>query len=109
MTELIGTVQSIKRQINPDLEIGGVFLTMANDTNFRRDIVKFVRKNFGKHLPVLQTVIPSTVRLAEISTTNKSIFLHDPKGKAADAYRSLLKEVMSIGKNERIRSADLGR
>ena len=109
MTELIGTVQSIKRQINPKLKVGGVFLTMANETNFRRDIVKSVRENFGKHLPVLQTVIPSTVRLAEISTADKSIFLHDPKEKAADAYRSLAKEVMSIGEKERGRSSDLGR
>ena len=38
MTELVGTVQSIRQQINPKLKIGGVFLTMANDTNFRRDI-----------------------------------------------------------------------
>lgn len=109
MTELIGTVQSIKRRINPDLKVGGVFLTMANETNFRRDIVKSVRENFGKHLPVLQTVIPATVRLAEISTANKSIFLHDPRGKAADAYRSLVKEVMGIGEKQRSRSADLSR
>lgn len=109
MTELIGTVQSIKRQINPKLKVGGVFLTMANETNFRRDIVKSVRENFGKHLPVLQTVIPSTVRLAEISTADKSIFLHDPRGKAADAYRRLVKEVMSIGEKERSRASDLGR
>ena len=66
MTELIGTVQSIKRQINPKLKIGGVFLTMVNETNFRRDIVTSVKENFGKHLPVMNTVIPATVRLAEI-------------------------------------------
>lgn len=109
MAELIGTVQSIKRQINPGLKVGGVFLTMANETNFCRDIVKSVRENFGKRLPVLQTVIPATVRLAEISTADKSIFLHDPKGKAADAYRSLVKEVLDIGTKERSRSSDLGR
>jgi chromosome partitioning protein len=109
MTELIGTVQSIKRQINPALKVGGVFLTMANETNFRRDIVNSVRDNFGKRLPVLQTVIPATVRLAEISTADKSIFLHEPKGKAADAYRSLVKEVLNIGAKERSRSSDLGR
>ena len=40
MTELVGTVQQIKRQINPKLKIGGVFLTMANETNFRRDTVR---------------------------------------------------------------------
>ena len=73
MTELIGTVQSIKRQINPKLKVGGVFLTMANETNFRRDIVKSVRENFGKHLPVLQTVIPSTVRLAEIDVYKRQV------------------------------------
>ena len=39
MTELVGTVQNIKRQINPKLKIGGVFLTMANETNFHKDIV----------------------------------------------------------------------
>ena len=89
--------------------MGGVFLTMANETNFRRDIVKSVREKFGKHLPVLQTVIPSTVRLAEISTSDKSIYLHEPRGKAADAYRMLVKEVMSIGEKERSRASDLGR
>ncbi len=109
MTELIGTVQSIKRQINPKLKIGGVFLTMVNETNFRRDIVTSVKENFGKHLPVMNTVIPATVRLAEISTADKSIFLHDPKGRAADAYRNLVQEVMDIGEKQRIKSADLGR
>lgn len=109
MTELIGTVQQIKRQINPKLQVGGIFLTMANETNFRRDIVATVKENFGKHLPVLQTVIPSTVRLAEISTADKSIFRHEPKGRAAEAYRNLVKEVMSIGEKQRSKPDDIGR
>ena len=109
MTELVGTVQNIKRQINPRLKIGGVFLTMANETNFRKDIVAAVKENFGKHLPVLDTVIPATVRLAEISTADKSIFQHEPRGRAADAYRSLTKEVLEIGDKQRSRTSDLGR
>lgn len=109
MTELIGTVQSIKRQINPKLQIGGVFLTMANETKFRRDVVNTVRQSFGKHLPVLKTVIPATVRLAEVSTADKSIFQHEPRGRAAEAYRSLTKEVLEIGDKQRSRSADLSR
>ena len=109
MTELIGTVQSIKRQINPKLKVGGVFLTMANDTNFRRDVIAAVRENCGRHLPVFQTVIPSTVRLAEVSTADKSIFKHDPRGKAAEAYRNLVQEVSDIGTKQRQRSADIGR
>lgn len=109
MTELIGTVRDIKRQLNPKLEIGGVFLTMANDTNFRKDIVAAVKEKFGKSLPVMQTVIPATVRLAEISTADKSIFRHEPRGRAAEAYRSLVKEVMSIGEKQRSKPADISR
>lgn len=96
---------TIKRQINPKLKIGGVFLTMANETNFRRDIVKSVKENFGKHLPVLQTVIPATVRLAEISTADKSIFLHEPRGRAAESYRNLVKEVTDIDTKQRSKSS----
>lgn len=109
MTELIGTVQNIKRQINPRLKVGGVFLTMANDTNFRRDVIAAVRENCGRQMPVFQTVIPATVRLAEVSTADKSIFKHDPRGKAAEAYRSLVQEVSDIGTKQRQKSADVGR
>ena len=107
--ELVGTVRSVQRQINPRLKIGGVFLTMANETAFRRDIVNSVKENFGRRLPVLDTVIPATVRLAEVSTADKSIFQHEPRGRAADAYRRLTKEVLEIGQKERSRTSDLGR
>ncbi len=109
MTELIGTVQSIKRQINSKLTVGGVFLTMANETNFRRDIVQSVKETYGKYLPVLNTVIPATVRLAEVSTADKSIFKHDPKGRAAESYEKLTKEVMTCGERQRKRTSDLAR
>ena len=109
MTELVGTVQNVKKGINHSLKIGGVFLTMANETNFRKEVVSAVKENFGKHLPVLQAVIPATVRLAEISTADKSIFRHEPRGKAAEAYRTLVQEVMEIGEKQRSRSADLSR
>ena len=109
MTELVGTVRSIQRQINPRLKIGGVFLTMANETTFRKDIVNSVKANFGRHLPVMDTVIPSTVRLAEISTADKSIFQYEPRGRAADAYRRLTKEVLDIGSKERSRTSDRSR
>lgn len=109
MTELVGTLRSIQRQINPRLKISGVFLTIANETNFHKDIVATVKANFGKHLPVMDTVIPATVRLAEISTADNSIFQHEPKGRAADVYRGLTKEVLKIGEKQRSRTSDLSR
>lgn len=95
--------------INPKLKIGGVFMTMANDTNFRKDIVASVKAAYGKQLPILQAEIPATVRLAEISTANHSIFKHEPRGRAAEAYRLLVKEVMEIGEKQRSKSFDIHR
>ena len=54
-------------------------------------------------------MIPATVRLAEVSTADKSIFKHDPKGKAAEAYAKLTKEVMACGARQRKRASDLAR
>ena len=107
MTELVNTVHNIKR--HPKLKIGGVFMTMANETNFRKDIVASVKTAYGKHLPIMQTVIPATVRLAEISTADHSIFKHEPKGRAAEAYRTLVKEVMDIGEKQRSKPSDISR
>jgi len=109
MSELLVTVKSIQRQINPHLKVGGIFMTMANTTNFRSDIVASVKANYGRRLPVFDTVIPATVRLGEISTKDMSIFLYEPNGKGAKAYRSLTEEVMKIGEKQRSRSADLSR
>lgn len=109
MTELISTVNQVKRQLNPKLRVGGIFLTMANETNFRKDIVKNVKEYYGNSLPVFNAVIPSTVRLAEISTADKSIFKHAPNSKAANAYGVLVKEVEQIGDQERKRTANLSR
>ena len=82
---------------------------MTTNAVFRRDIAELVRQTYGKQLPVLETVIPSTVRLAEVSTADKSIFRHDPKGKAADAYRNLVKEVLANGERQQKRTADRAR
>ena len=57
-------------------------------------------------MPVMDTIIPATVRLAEISTADKSIFLHDPRGRAAEAYRNLVQEVMNIGEKASFRLSE---
>lgn len=104
LTKMVG-----KRQLNPKLRVGGIFLTMANEPNFRKDIVKNVKEYYGNSLPVFNAVIPSTVRLAEISTADKSIFKHAPNSKPANAYGVLVKEVEQIGDKERKRTANLSR
>ena len=51
-------------------------------------------------------LIAATVRLAEVSTADKSIFKHEPKGQAAAAYGNLVKEVLAIGEKQRGRPAE---
>ena len=84
-------------------------MTMATKTNFRKDTVASVKENYGKHLPVMKSVIPYTVRLAEISTANKSIFRHEPTGHAAESYRTLVKEVMKIGEKQLSKPSNIRR
>ena len=92
------TVNKVRRQINPKLKIDGILLTMVDGrTNYAKDISNLIRDTYGSKLKVYKTEIPHSVRAAEISAEGKSIFAHDPKGKVAEAYKNLTKEVL---KNE---------
>ena len=91
-----------------NITIASIALQLVNQSNSLDD-TSSVKETYGKHLPIMQTVIPATVCLAEISTANHSIYKHEPKGRAAEAYRSLTKEVIDIGEKQRSRSANITR
>lgn len=96
---LLQTVSKVRRQINPRLEIDGILLTMVDcRTNHARVMSDLLRDTYGARLKVFDTVIPHSVRAAEISAEGKSIFSYDPKGKVAEAYHALAKEVLSLEK-----------
>ena len=98
LQQLIKTIYTVKRRLNPNLEIEGILLTMVdNRTNYAKDIVLEVNDVYGKTIPVFPIEIPLSVRAAEISSMAKSIYDYDPKGKAAFAYMSLTKEVLAHG------------
>lgn len=99
MEQLITTVGKVKRQINPDLKIGGILLTMVDKrTKFAKDVSGQIRFNYGKHLTIYKTEIPLSVKAAETSAVGKSIYTYDGNGKAADAYKDFTKEVLDGGK-----------
>ena len=95
LEQLLQTISKVRRQINPDLRIEGVLLTMVDSrTNYARDISNLIRETYGGKLKVFGTDIPLSIRAAEISAEGKSIYAHDPKGKVAAAYKELTKEVL---------------
>jgi chromosome partitioning protein len=102
LEQLLQTINKVRRQINPKLRIEGILLTMVdNRTNYSKDISKLIRENYGGKLKVYKTDIPRSVRAEEISAEGTSIFRHDPKGKVADAYRVLTKEVLHNAEKRR--------
>ena len=102
LEQLLQTINKVRRQINPKLKIEGILLTMVdNRTNYAKDISSLIRESYGGKLKVYKTDIPRSVRAEEISAEGKSIFKHDPKGKVADAYRVLTKEVLNNAEKRR--------
>lgn len=107
LEQLLQTVNKVRRQINPKLTIGGILLTMVdNRTNYAREISGLLRDTYGSKIKVFATDIPHSVRAAEISAKGKSIYAYDPKGKVAEAYRELTKEVMSLEKQRQKAQSD---
>ena len=107
LEQLLQTVNKVKRQINPKLRIEGILLTMVDGrTNYAKYISALIRENYGGKLKVYQTDIPRSVRAEEISAEGKSIFRHDPKGKVAEAYRVLTKEVLQNAEKRRKRQLE---
>ena len=102
LEQLLQTINKVKRQINPKLRIEGILLTMVDGrTNYGREIPSLIRDTYGGHIKIFNSEIPRSVRAAEISAEGKSIFLHDPKGKVAEAYQNLTKEVMTNAEKRR--------
>ena len=96
LEQLLGTINKVKKQINPKLHIEGILLTMVEGrTNFSRDISSLVRETYGKNIRVFDAEIPKSTRAAETSAMGCSIFKHDPSGKVANGYRAVTKEVIA--------------
>ena len=110
LEQLLQTVQKVRRQINPKLKIEGILLTMTDSrTNYGQQLDNLIRGAYGSKIKVFDQTIPRSVRAAEISAVGKSIFQHDPKGKVAEAYKSLTEEVMANAEKQLKRVAERGR
>ena len=93
ITQLLNSIMMAQRQLNPNLEIEGVLLTMLDSrANLGFEVVEEIRKYFKSK--VYNTIIPRLVRLAECPSHGKPIIAYDPKCRATDAYLNLAKEVI---------------
>lgn len=97
LSQLMNTVRLVKKQLNPEIEIEGVLLTMKdNRSNLVSQVSEEIKKYFGSK--VYETYIPRNVRLAESPSHGKPIIMYDNKSKGALAYKSLSEEFLKNNK-----------
>ena len=96
---LLRSIADVREDINPNLDISGILLTMVDmRTNFAREIISLIENAYGANIHIFNEHVPHSIRAAEASATGKSIFSHDPSGKVAAAYAALAREVLNCEK-----------
>jgi chromosome partitioning protein len=93
LTQLIHTINLVKKQLNPALELEGVVFTMYDSrTNLSLQVVENVKDNLNQ--TIYKTIIPRNIRLAEAPSHGLPINIYDSKSAGAESYRMLAQEVI---------------
>jgi len=96
LTKLLESIRLIKTQLNPELKIGGVLMTMHDSrTKLSQQVIDETTKFFQER--VYKTIIPRSVRLSEAPSYGLPITIYDASSKGSEAYKNLAKEVMERG------------
>ncbi len=93
ISQLVQTIERVRRNLNPGLELQGIVLTMFDRRNNLSDLVAAdVRSVFGH--AVYDTVIPRNVRVSEAPSHGKPVLIYDPRSPGAQAYIRLAAELV---------------
>ncbi|MDO5026766.1 MAG: ParA family protein [Tissierellia bacterium] len=97
VSQLVQTIDLVKKSLNPNIEIEGVVISMFDGrNNLSLEVVEEVKKYFKDK--VYKTIIPRNIRLAEAPSFGMSVIEYDPKSKGATAYLNLAKEIIKQNK-----------
>ena len=95
IAHLMSTIELVRRNLNPSLEVQGVILSMFDGrTNLAIQVVEEVKKYFREK--VYSTVIPRNIKLAEAPSYGLPITHYDPNSKGADAFRDFAEEFLKV-------------
>ncbi len=97
LSQLMCTVRNVKRNLNKEIDIEGVLLTMFDTrTNLSIQVADEVKKYYpGK---VYKSVIPRNVRISEAPSFGEPIHIYDPHCKGTDSYMDLAEEIINANK-----------
>src|SRR2546430_1937166 len=108
ISELLDTMERIRQNFNPGLELEGVVLTMWDErTNLAQQVAGNLRQFFGEKL--CTTTIPRNIRLAEAPSYGKPALLYDVRSRGAESYIKLAKELLgrALSRNAALSEAEL--
>ena len=107
MSHLMNTVLKVRKQINPNLKVGGIPLTMVDGrTNLSKDIANELRSTYGTVFKLYDNQIPRGVKAAESSRMGESVLSYDSSSKVAQSYIDFAKEVLDYERKEKTRNSD---
>ena len=93
LSQLLETIQQVRRVLNSRLSVAGVLLTMADSrTNLSNQVVEDVRDHFP--VETFETLIPRSVRLGEAPSHGLTVMDYAPESAGAKAYEELAAEFM---------------
>lgn len=107
MSHLLNTVLKVRKQINPNLKVGGILLTMVDGrTNLSKDIANELKSTYGTVFKLYDNQIPRGVKAAESSRMGESVLSYDSSSKVAQSYIDFAKEVLDYERKEKTRNSD---
>ncbi|HLZ31029.1 MAG TPA: AAA family ATPase [Chloroflexota bacterium] len=97
LAQIFETIAAVREQLNPDLNILGVVLTLVDQrTAHSREVVRVVRSSLSGQVNVFETEVRLHVALKEAARAGRTILDFDSKSRSADAYRQLALEVLQV-------------
>ncbi len=97
LAQIFETIAAVREQLNPDLNILGVLLTLVDQrTAHSREVVRVVRASLAGQVNVFETEVRLHVVLKETAKVGRSILDYDSNSPSAEAYRGLGREVLSV-------------
>jgi chromosome partitioning protein len=96
LVQFLDTLKLMRRELNPDLDLAGVVITMYDErTRLSHDVERELREHLPA--PVFRTVIPRSIRVAEAPSYGIPVGHHDPRSAGAEAYAAFAEAVTALG------------
>lgn len=107
MTQLLTTIYKVRKQINSNLQIEGILLTIADmKTKLARTTIDTLRNSYGNKIKIFNTVIPMGIKAAESTLEGKDLYSYNIRSKPAIAYLNFTREVLKNSERFKSRTSE---